>query len=192
MIMRRTRLSFERSLKTRLAGSSHHVTSSTWLSTRKRTTISLPAVSDLQMLSCSLMQLLIYHLLVGVRLGLVPQHHVMHGSNRFLTANSNESLQRRHSTAFYQHARPRRSAQSSPLFFNAPRVASTGPAVAISRTIQQFVAARRPISTPWAIKRTQLIFVCNFVKNQWILIQFHCQIFKMNGTCDDMNFTHLT
>jgi len=46
--------------------------------------------------------------------------------------------------------------------------------------------------TLWAIKRSQLIFACNFVKNQHILMQFALLDFKMNGTCDDMNFAHLT
>jgi len=46
--------------------------------------------------------------------------------------------------------------------------------------------------TPSAIKRSQLIFVCNFVKNQQILMQFSLLGCKMNDTCEDMNFTHLT
>jgi len=28
------------------------------------------------------------------------------------------------------------------------------------------------VCTPWAIKRNQLVFVCDFVKNQHILMQF--------------------
>jgi len=47
-------------------------------------------------------------------------------------------------------------------------------------------------STPWAIKSSQLIFVCNFVKNQLILMQFSLLDFEMNDTCASMNFTHLT
>ena len=47
-------------------------------------------------------------------------------------------------------------------------------------------------TTPWAIKRSQLIFLCNFVKNQWILMQFSLLDLQMNVTCDIMNFTHLT
>jgi len=47
-------------------------------------------------------------------------------------------------------------------------------------------------NTPWAIKRSQLIFVCNFAKNQRILVQVSLLDLKMNGTCDVMNFTHLT
>jgi len=47
-------------------------------------------------------------------------------------------------------------------------------------------------NTPWAIKRSQLVFVCNFVKNQRILMQFSLLDFKMNDTCGAMNFTHLT
>ena len=31
----------------------------------------------------------------------------------------------------------------------------------------------REQGTPWAIKRSQLISVCNFVKNQWILMPFY-------------------
>jgi len=46
--------------------------------------------------------------------------------------------------------------------------------------------------TPWAIKRSQLIFVCNFVKNQQILVQFSLLHLQMNDTCDSINFTHLT
>jgi len=30
--------------------------------------------------------------------------------------------------------------------------------------------------TPWAIKSSQLVFVCNFVKNQRILMQFSCTL----------------
>ena len=41
-------------------------------------------------------------------------------------------------------------------------------------------------------KRSQLIFVCNFVKNQWILMQFSLLELTMDDTCDGMNFTHLT
>ena len=33
-------------------------------------------------------------------------------------------------------------------------------------------------------KRSQLIFVCNFVKNQRILMQFSLRDLEMNGTCD--------
>jgi len=46
--------------------------------------------------------------------------------------------------------------------------------------------------TEWTVKRSQLIFVCNFVKNQRILIQFSLLYFKMNVTCDRMNVTHRT
>jgi len=48
------------------------------------------------------------------------------------------------------------------------------------------------VSTPWAIKRSQLIFVCDFVKIQRILMQFSLLDLTMNDTCDGMNFTHLT
>ena len=48
-------------------------------------------------------------------------------------------------------------------------------------------------STSWAIKkRSQHIFVHNFVKNQQILMQFSLLELTMNDTCDGMNFTHLT
>jgi len=40
--------------------------------------------------------------------------------------------------------------------------------------------------------RSQLIFVCNFVKNQRILMQFSLLELTMNDTCDSMNFTHIT
>jgi len=39
---------------------------------------------------------------------------------------------------------------------------------------------------------SQLIFVCNFVKIQRILVQFSVLDLTMNDTCDGMNFTHLT
>jgi len=39
---------------------------------------------------------------------------------------------------------------------------------------------------------SQFIFVCNFVKNQRILTQFSLIHLQRNGTCDSMNFTHLT
>jgi len=35
-----------------------------------------------------------------------------------------------------------------------------------------YKTAQRGTVTPWAIKRSQLIFVCNFIKNQQILMQF--------------------
>jgi len=41
-------------------------------------------------------------------------------------------------------------------------------------------------------KRSQLIFVCNFVKIQRILMQFLVLDLIINDTCDGMNFTHLT
>jgi len=47
-------------------------------------------------------------------------------------------------------------------------------------------------STPWAIKRSQLIFACNFVKNQRILMQLSLINLEMNVTCNSMNATHLT
>jgi len=44
-----------------------------------------------------------------------------------------------------------------------------------------------PESTSWAIKRSQLIR-----QNQRILMQFSLLDLKMKGTCNSMNFTHLT
>ena len=41
-------------------------------------------------------------------------------------------------------------------------------------------------------KKSQLVFIYNFVKNQRILMQLSLFDFKMNGTCKGMNFTHLT
>jgi len=41
-------------------------------------------------------------------------------------------------------------------------------------------------------KKSQLIFVCSFVKYQRISMQFSLIDLEMNGTCDCMNFTHLT
>jgi len=50
----------------------------------------------------------------------------------------------------------------------------------------------RPVEyTPWAIKRSQHIFVRNFVKNQRISMQFSQLDFEMNATCAAMKFTHL-
>jgi len=43
-------------------------------------------------------------------------------------------------------------------------------------------------NTPWAIKRSQLIFVGNFVKNQRILMQ--CSLLDLERN-DSKNFTHL-
>ena len=37
-------------------------------------------------------------------------------------------------------------------------------------------------------KISQLVFVCSFVKNQRILMQFSLLYFIMNGTCDGVNF----
>jgi len=39
---------------------------------------------------------------------------------------------------------------------------------------------------------SQLIFICNFVKDQRILMQFSLIDLEINDTCDNMNFTHLT
>jgi len=47
-------------------------------------------------------------------------------------------------------------------------------------------------STQWPIKRANIAFVCNFVNNQRILMQFSLLDFKMNDTCEGMHFTHLT
>jgi len=41
-------------------------------------------------------------------------------------------------------------------------------------------------------KRSQLIFVRNFVKNQRILMHFSLLDLAMNDTRDGVNFTHLT
>jgi len=41
-------------------------------------------------------------------------------------------------------------------------------------------------------KKSRLIFVGNFIKNQWILMQFSLLDLEMNDKCDSMNFTHLT
>jgi len=41
-------------------------------------------------------------------------------------------------------------------------------------------------------KKSQLIFLCNFVKDQRILMQFSLLDLQMNVTCDIVNFTHLT
>jgi len=48
------------------------------------------------------------------------------------------------------------------------------------------------VHTPWAIKISQLIFLCNFVKNQRILTPFSRLDLKMKGTCDGINLTYLT
>jgi len=41
-------------------------------------------------------------------------------------------------------------------------------------------------------KGSQLIFVCSFVKNERILMQFSLLDAAMNDTHDGINFTHLT
>jgi len=46
--------------------------------------------------------------------------------------------------------------------------------------------------TPVAIKRSELIFVSNFAKNQQISMEFSLLDLEMNDTCDSINFTHLT
>jgi len=47
------------------------------------------------------------------------------------------------------------------------------------------------VCTPWTIK-SQLNFVCNFVKYQGILVPLSLLDLQMNVTCDDINFNHLT
>jgi len=39
-------------------------------------------------------------------------------------------------------------------------------------------------------KRSQLIFFCNFMKNQWILMLFSLLDLAVNDTYDGMNFTN--
>ena len=41
-------------------------------------------------------------------------------------------------------------------------------------------------TTPYAISKNQLIFVCNFVKNQRILMKLSLLDLTMNNTCDAM------
>jgi len=41
-------------------------------------------------------------------------------------------------------------------------------------------------------KRSQVIFVCNFVKNQEIFMPFSLLDLERYGTCEDMDLTHLT
>jgi len=41
-------------------------------------------------------------------------------------------------------------------------------------------------------KEPTYFFVCNFVINQGILIQFSLIDLEMNGTCDSVHFTDLT
>jgi len=43
-----------------------------------------------------------------------------------------------------------------------------------------------------SIKRSQLIFVHNFIKNQWILMQFSLLDLEVSGIFDIINFTHFT
>jgi len=46
--------------------------------------------------------------------------------------------------------------------------------------------------TPWAIKRSQVIFACNFVNNQRFLMQFSMLDLKMNHTlCYELHPLHL-
>jgi len=62
-------------------------------------------------------------------------------------------------------------------------------AAALQRLVQLLASA---VHRTWAIKRSQLNFVCNFVKNQRILMQFSVVDLEMNDTCDSINFTNLT
>jgi len=75
--------------------------------------------------------------------------------------------------------------------FNISSITSTISYRIISELWAQAVVSM-PTSTLWAIKRSQLIVVCNFVKNQQIILQFPLLDFKMNDTCVGMNFIHLT
>jgi len=52
--------------------------------------------------------------------------------------------------------------------------------VIISETVQV------QTTTPYAINKNQLIFVCNFVKNQRILMKLSLLDLTMNNTCDAM------
>jgi len=60
------------------------------------------------------------------------------------------------------------------------------------RCFRKIDSTSRPKTTPWAIKRSQLVLVCNFVKNQRFLMQFSLLDLEMNGTCDSMNVTYPT
>jgi len=50
------------------------------------------------------------------------------------------------------------------------------------RQTMLFHLQQQATSTPWAIKRCQLIFFCNFVKNQRMLMQFSLLDLQMNIT----------
>jgi len=62
----------------------------------------------------------------------------------------------------------------------------------VSRRCSVMTNHQGSICTPWAIKRSQLVFVYNFVKNKRILLQISLLDLEMNDACDGMNFTHLT
>jgi len=63
------------------------------------------------------------------------------------------------------------------------------PTSTIPHFLQAGCSSRRPTNS---VKALKAIFVCNFVKNQWILMQFPLTDLEMNGTCESMNFAHLT
>jgi len=60
------------------------------------------------------------------------------------------------------------------------------------RCFRKIDSTSRPKTTPWAIKRSQHVLVCNFVKNQRFLMQFSLVDLQMNDTCVSMNFTYIT
>jgi len=62
----------------------------------------------------------------------------------------------------------------------------------VGHAVNEISEVWQQLYTPWAVKRSQLIFVRNFVKNQRILMQSSLIDLEMNDTCDSMNFTHLT
>jgi len=61
-----------------------------------------------------------------------------------------------------------------------------------SLTAAASLCAWTPTYTVGHKKEPTYIFVCNFVKNQLILMQIFLVDLDMNGTCESMKFTHLT
>jgi len=61
-----------------------------------------------------------------------------------------------------------------------------------TETTENFHACDFTFYTPWAIKRNQLVFVCNFVKNQRTLMRFSPLDLGMKDTRKGMNVIHLT
>jgi len=85
--------------------------------------------------------------------------------------------------------------RGTPAYFNGFRVLTSllhrRRLTEVNQTFARYLAVSWA-TTPWAIKRSQHIFVCNLVKNQQILMRFSLLDLQMNDIREGVNFFDLT